>query len=1424
MPHDSPLPGGYTPRSVEGSMSLKELIDLCTKLLDKVTSLENNLKQTKQLYGKAITKLVKKVKLLEDKLKSTKERRKAKIEISDDEEELAIEDTFNQRRMKETEFEDLVFTESTPTKATQGEEQSQDSSDAHLGVLSAAKILADASRERDIHDKDQVSTDEQIAKKLHDEEKERAAAREEQEMIDFEKALKLQRQLDEREATNDIDWNVVAEQVQERESDTVKTYQTLKKKPVSVAQAMKNMMTYLKNMAGYKMHYFKGMSYNEIRPIFEVEYNKLQTLFKKDTKVKKTKTKRVAEETLLQESFKKLREDEASRSEPEQEQQTEESQELSKEELQKLLVIVPIEEIYVEALQVRVRDHIEAYQTFADMLKKLDREDLKKLYENDMLWKLQRYMHDPLIWKLYDTCGVHHVSSSRGHDIFMLMEKEYPLTRGLMEIMLVNKLQVKEDILSPTRADLLPHCKRIRGPDATSDQEYSAEGSYETYIEPDIDSNVQDDIDAYITTADALAAKEADVGVKVGIEREDKDEEEVESSGRGTTEIGVDRFSEPVVADDVHEPYSEDGSRKLVQVGLDVVVQELYDHMVEIPVCRITYIESVQAGQGYEMFVAYEQRAVMSDRIRVLERDNIRTAVTCYECGKKGHYNSECRKFKDQNRRDRNGNNDARGRAYILEEEERLTLMPTSFVSINFCALLDVVPSTLDVSYAVELANGRIAKMDIILRSCTLGLLGHPFNIDLMPVELGSFDVIIDMDWLKVEDKSEEKRLEDVPTVQDFSEVFPEYLHGLPPTRQVEFQIDLVPGAAPVARSPYRFAHSEMKELSTQLKELSDKGFVRPSSSPWGAPNQYPLLRIDDLFDQLQGSSVYSKIDLRSGYHQLRVCEEDIPRMAFRTRYGHYDFQVMPFGLTNALASKEDHEKHLKLILELLKKEEFEGIHVDPAKIESIKDWASLKTPTKIHQFLGLVGYYRRFIKGFSKIAKPVMKLTQKSIKFDWGEKEEAAFQTLKKRLGAILMQMDKVIAYASRQLKIHKKNYTTHDLELGVVVFALKMWRHYLYGIKCTVFTDHKSMYILDQKELSIRQRRWLELLSDYDCEIRYHLGKANVVADALSRKERIKPLRVRALAMTIGLNLPVQILNAQVEARKEENYRTEDLCDMIKKLELRADGMLCLNNRNKMYQDLKKLYWWHNMKAEIATYVSKCLTYAKVKAEYQKPSGLLVQPEIPQWKWENITMDFVTKLPKTTIGQDTIWVIVNRLTKSAYFLPIKEANSMEKLTRQYLREISLQKALGTQMDMRITFHPQTDGQSKRTIQTLEDMLRACVIDFGKSWDRHLPLVEFSYNNNYHTSIKAAPFEALYGLGDKVMLKVSPWKGVIRFGKRGKLNPRYIGTFKILAKIISLDEIQINNKLYFIEKLVKIMEREVKCLEKSHILIVKVR
>ncbi|GJY00833.1 putative reverse transcriptase domain-containing protein [Tanacetum coccineum] len=460
----------------------------------------------------------------------------------------------------------------------------------------------------------------------------------------------------------------------------------------------------------------------------------------------------------------------------------------------------------------------------------------------------------------------------------------------------------------------------------------------------------------------------------------------------------------------------------------------------------------------------------------------------------------------------------------------------------------------------------------------------------------------------EVEDKSKKKRLEDVPIVRDFPEVFPEDLPGLPLTQQVEFQIDLVPGAAPVARAPYRLAPSEMKELSEQLKELSDKGFIRPSSSPWEAPVLF------------------------------------VKKKRFRRPPLEPVMAIMNFKLCRL--NKQEHEEHLKLILELLKKEELyakfskyefwipkvkflghvidsEGIHVDQAKIESIKDWTSPMSPTGIRQFLGLARYYRRFIEGFSKIAKPMTKLTQKKVKFVWGDKQEAAFQLLKQKLcSAPILALPEGSEDFIEYCDVSKKG-------LGAVLMQRE---------------KSSSVRSQDLEALSVRN----QLLSDYDCDIRYHQGKANVVADALSRKEREPPLRK-----------PENIKNEDIRgmlvgnAKNPEAIRTE-------KLEPRADGTLCLNGRSwlpcygdlrtvimheshkskyyihpgsdKMYQDMKKLYWWPNMKADIVTYVNKCLTCAKVKVEHQRPSGLLVQPRIPEWKWDNITMDFVTKLPKSS------------------------------------------------------------------------------------------------------------------------------------------------------------------------------------------------
>ncbi|GJR64568.1 putative reverse transcriptase domain-containing protein [Tanacetum coccineum] len=930
--------------------------------------------------------------------------------------------------------------------------------------------------------------------------------------------------------------------------------------------------------------------------------------------------------------------------------------------------------------------------------------------------------------------------------------------------------------------------------------------------------------------------------------------------------------------------------------------------------------------------------------------------VTCFGCGEKGHYKNKCPNNGNQgggnqirvnqpnpqnNQRQNQGNpkgnsqaststqggRRAPGRVYSLCAEAAVkdnnvvngtflinnvyasvlfdTGADRSFVSYAFSKYIDIPPTTLDTNYSVELADGKSLTTNTILRGCTLNLQNHLFKIDLLPIELGSFDIIIGMDWMaehraevvcyekyvrvpygndmlivqgerSEEEETEipERRIEDVPVVRDFPEVFPKDLPGLPPTRQVEFHIELIPGATPVARAPYRLAPAEMKKLAEQLKELSDKGFIRPSSSPWGAPilfvkkkdgsfrmcidyrelnkltvkNRYPLSRIDGLFDELQGSSIYSKIDLRSGFHQLRVREEDIPKTAFKTRYRHYEFQVMPFGLTNAPAvfmdlmnrvckpyldkfvimfidniliyshNEKEHEEHLKTILELLKKEELyvkfskcefwintvkfighvidnSGIHVDPDQIEAAKNWVSPTTPSEIHQFLGLAGYYRRFIKGFSKIAKPMTELMKKNQKFDWDEEQEEAFQLLKQKLcvapilalpegsedfvvycdasikglGVVLMQRMKVIAYASRQLKIHDKNYTTHDLECNTP----KLGRS------------------------GIRVRGVLLLRSSLGYD---HCWKLHTTS-----------------------------LDARKEAVKVENIEAKDIGGMLKKLEARLmeHYVWIIEVGYHVTHDMKMLYWRPNMKADIATYVSKCLTCAKVKAEHQRPSGLLVQPDIPEWKWEKIKMDFITKLPKTVAGFDSIWVIVDRLTKSAHILPMRETDSTEKLMRLYMKEIVARHALGMQLNLSTAYHPQTDGQSERTIQTLEDMLRTCVIDFGNGWDR--------------------PFE--FEVGDKVMLKVAPWKGVMRFGKRRKLNPHYIGPFRIIERIgpvayhlelpqelsrvhnvfhvcnlkkclsddtlvIPLEEIQLDDKLNFVEEPIEIMDREVKQLK----------
>ncbi|TYJ98798.1 retrotransposon protein, putative, Ty3-gypsy subclass, expressed [Cucumis melo var. makuwa] len=649
----------------------------------------------------------------------------------------------------------------------------------------------------------------------------------------------------------------------------------------------------------------------------------------------------------------------------------------------------------------------------------------------------------------------------------------------------------------------------------------------------------------------------------------------------------------------------------------------------------------------------------------------------------------------------------------------------------------------------------------------------------------------------------EKLKPEDVSVVKEFLDVFPDYLLGLPPDREIEFTIELLPGTAPISQAPYKMAPSELKELKMQLQELVDKGYIRPSLNKVKIRNKYPLPRIDDLFDQLRGASLFSKIDLKSGYHKLKVRESDIDKTAFRTRYGHYKFRVMPFVLTNAPT----------IFMDLMNKIFHQ--YLDQFVIMFIDDILAYSVDKEAHEehrgfFYKLYMMNSCTLSSATELKKrlvttPILALLVR------GKDYVIYCDASRLGLGCVLMQDGNVIGYASRQLKKHECNYPTHDLELAAVVLALKILRHYLFREKCHIFTDHKSMkYIFDLKELNLRQRQWLELIKDYDCTIKYHPGKGNVVAYALSRKSRLPKSALCGIRVALWSELRVSkavvtiedsgSLLAQFQVRSSLVVEIGRLC-VLNISELKNAILEEAHNSaydmhpgsTKMYRTLKKTYWWPGIKKEIAEYVDRYLICQQVKPVRQRPGGFLNPLPVPEWKWEHITMDFLFGLPHTSSGHD---VLDKDLRFTSKFWP------------------SLQKAMGTGLKFSTSFHPQIDGQSERTIQTLEDMLRACVLQLKGSWDTHLPLMEFAYNNSYQSSIGPELVQIMtnnikltrenlriaqdrqksyvdkrrrnleFQVGDQVFLKLSPWQGVIRFGRKGKLSPRYIGSYQIIERV----------------------------------------
>ena len=749
-----------------------------------------------------------------------------------------------------------------------------------------------------------------------------------------------------------------------------------------------------------------------------------------------------------------------------------------------------------------------------------------------------------------------------------------------------------------------------------------------------------------------------------------------------------------------------------------------------------------------------------------------------------------------------------------------------------------------------------------------------------------------------------------------FSHVFPDELPaGLPPTREVDHKIELVPGAVPPSRPTFRLSESELVELKKQLDELVKAGFIRPSKSPFGAPilfvkkkdgtmrmcvdyralnnvtikNSYPLPRVDELFDRLQGAKFFSKIDLRSGYHQIRIFDEDIPKTAFRTRYGHFEFMVLPFGLTNAPGTfmhlmhetfreylddfvlvflddilifsntLEEHEEHVRKVLETLAKSKLyakeskceffkteveflghivgrDGVRMMEDKVQAVAEWPVPKNVRDVRAFLGTAGYYRKFIKDFSRISAPITELTKEKVKFEWTATHQAAFVTLKNAMqsapvlilpdpklpfvvhtdasgfaiGAVLMQDHgkglQPIAFLSKKMLDAETRYPVHEQELLAIIHALSSWRHYLYGTKFKVMTDHKSLqYFKTQPVLSGRQSRWKDVIANFDFDIEYIKGEANPVADGLSRRadhsSQLFSIAARRggsapLAVSFSTDLAADIVQA---ARADSVYqaalnkrRTADDPIQVKDGRLvRGDRVFVPNDaalqtrimqechdspigghlgKEKTIEQVKRRFYWPGMDATIQQYVTTCDACQRNKPSQQSPMGLLKPLPIPDRPWQQVSMDLITALPRSKLGNDAIVVFVDKLTKMVHYVATTTNVTAPKLADIFMREVvrlhgvpesilsdrdprftahfwrAFWTQLGTTLTMSTAYHPQTDGQTERANRTLEEMLRSRVNFQQTDWDEHLAAAELAVNNAVHASTGFTPFYLNFG------------------------------------------------------------------------------